>query len=265
MSGHWTDELFIKHGEIFLLFLEKDLPQAGSEVEALTKIFSEFSVPAGSRVLDVCCGIGRHSIGLALKGFDVTGVDISRLSIERAKERARENGVENKTSFIQGDIRKILDVLSPIGKKFNAVINMGTSIGYWTDEADRTILRQLHRLAELDCLLIIDITNRDYVVRHFQPFGISVVEGKPTYIRTEERKLMLETSRMENIWTFYRKDRDDLKHAATILLNHRLYCLHELVSLLKETGWSYLRSYGGLSLEPVTPDAHGIVIVGRKV
>lgn len=45
---------------------------------------------AGLRVLDVACGHGRTTRELASRGADVTGVDISRKLIEKAREVERE-------------------------------------------------------------------------------------------------------------------------------------------------------------------------------
>jgi 2-polyprenyl-3-methyl-5-hydroxy-6-metoxy-1,4-benzoquinol methylase len=45
-------------------------------------------------ILDVACGIGTQSIGLARKGFAVTASDLSTRAIERAKVEARRRGVE---------------------------------------------------------------------------------------------------------------------------------------------------------------------------
>ncbi len=264
MGEDWTKALFVDHSDLFIRFLEQGIARAEGEIEALIKIFAEFGVSVRSQVLDLCCGIGRHSLGLASRGFDVTGVDISARSIEYARTRAREIAVENRTHFIVGDVRGVSNLLSSVGKKYNAIINLSTSIGYWTDEDDRSILKQLHCLGEPNCLLIIDVSNKDYLVRHFQPFAVNVLEGKPIYVLIEKRKFLFETSRIENEWTFYRKEGEDLKHLTTILLNHRVYSLHELIDLFKGADWNYLKAYGSFSLDRLTADTSRILIVGRK-
>jgi SAM-dependent methyltransferase len=62
-----------------------------NEIEFLIK---EFNLPAGASILDIGCGTGRHSIGLGLKGFKVTGVDISREMLNIAEMAKRKNNVE---------------------------------------------------------------------------------------------------------------------------------------------------------------------------
>lgn len=54
---------------------------------------------AGKRVLEYGCGPGSLALYLAANSAHVTGIDISEVAIVRAKERANEAGVENRTSF----------------------------------------------------------------------------------------------------------------------------------------------------------------------
>jgi len=61
-------------------------------------------VPAGARVLDIGCGVGRWSRLLAARGADVTGVDISPTMIEEARRRARSEGVADRCRFLVSDI-----------------------------------------------------------------------------------------------------------------------------------------------------------------
>ena len=57
-------------------------------------LIDEFKLPKGSAILDVGCGTGRHSIGLALRGYKMTGVDISQDMLNIAREEARRRHVE---------------------------------------------------------------------------------------------------------------------------------------------------------------------------
>ena len=57
----------------------------------LSRLINYLKCAEGSRMLDVACGKGRHSIQLAGKGFKVTGIDLSEDSIREAKEHENEN------------------------------------------------------------------------------------------------------------------------------------------------------------------------------
>jgi len=264
MSKHWTDSMFIDHGDIFVRFLEAALPRTEAQTAGICRIFSDASVSEGSKVLDLSCGIGRHSVALAQRGFDVTGIDISPANIRRAEQRAKENAVESKTRFIVGDIRRLLEHLPAAKNRFDAFISMFTSIGYWDEETDRSILSQALELTTKGGLLILDVSNRDWLVRNFRPFDMTTLPGDPEYVMTEERKLVLETSRMNNIWTFYTREGKDLKHAATINLDHRVHSLHELIALVKSAAWEPIKSYGNFELDPVSLESHRLILACKR-
>ncbi|MCD6263961.1 class I SAM-dependent methyltransferase [Candidatus Bathyarchaeota archaeon] len=85
----------MEEGELYREELESRLERAEKEVEALLRIFSEEGVPPPKgRILDLCCGIGRHSVPLAERGYQVTGIDLSPVLIARARELAKARGVE---------------------------------------------------------------------------------------------------------------------------------------------------------------------------
>ena len=56
------------------------------------------------RALEVGCGEGGDALWLAAQGWDVLGVDISRVALDRAATRARETGVSSRTTFQHRDV-----------------------------------------------------------------------------------------------------------------------------------------------------------------
>jgi len=259
---HWTETMFLEHGELFLKLLKHAERRVLQDIEGLERIFSDMGICTGDKVLDLCCGHGRHAIRLAEKGFTVTGIDISPIAITQAKELAETMNVRDRVEFLVGDVRNVLQLLEKDRGDFGVVINMWTSLGYYDEKTDRGILNQLNSLVSSRGTLIIEIVNRDFLIKHFQPFGIIDLEDCELH---EHRILNLEKSRMELVWKFYQKEGDELTHRASIPLNHRLYSLHELIVLLETTGWEYITSYGTWDLQPVTQDTFMIRIVGRNL
>src|ERR1700736_5314196 len=59
---------------------------------------------SGRRVLDLCCGPGRHAVDFAQRGFEVTGVDGSPFLLGKARERAVEAGIA--VEWVLEDMRR---------------------------------------------------------------------------------------------------------------------------------------------------------------
>lgn len=263
MEKHWTEKLFIDAAHLWGADLEGRVERAKEEALALIKIFSEFHVLSGALVLDLACGIGRHSVALAENGCRVVGVDISPAFIKRAKEMADERGVSANCNFRVGDMRQISEVLSSYKEKFNVVLNLYTSMGYYDEETDKLVLMQLLELAAPEGVLVIDGAPRDRFIRHWR--STYVGQFGDDLILIQKSKLNLENSRINNIWKFYRKQENgDLKHLDTIETSHRIYSLHEVKRQVKESGWTYQTCYGGFDRGPYTTDSRRMVLIAQK-
>jgi SAM-dependent methyltransferase len=262
MDKHWTERMFIDASHLFGADLEERVERAREQAEGLVDIFSEFQVPRWSSILDLACGIGRHSVALAEMGYKVVGVDISPSYIERAKEMAEERGVVERCDFRVGDMRYIGEVLDDCREKFGAAISMYTSMGYYDEETDESILRKLISLVATKGILIIDGAPRDRLIREMRP--ISVDEIGEDLVLIEESKWNLESSRVESVWKYYQRKGKDLKHLDTIETDHRVYSLHELRKMMEYSGWTYRICYDGFDREPFTIDSRRMIVIAQK-
>ena len=87
--------------------LESMKGQAENDVEGILKIFGKHGIAPGSRVLDLFCGIGRHSIPLAKRGYEVVGYDPSAFFLSKARNWAgKEIGKSDLIRFYKGDPKK---------------------------------------------------------------------------------------------------------------------------------------------------------------
>ncbi len=101
-----------------------------SEAERLVElILKNLNLKPASKVLDMACGAGRHAIGFAKMGFDVTAIDISHRLISEAKKDAVNANVEVK--FVLSDILKYNTEI-----KFDLVVNLFTSFGYFEEDKE---------------------------------------------------------------------------------------------------------------------------------
>ncbi|MGD8341201.1 MAG: methyltransferase domain-containing protein [Gammaproteobacteria bacterium] len=116
------------------------------------------------RILDLCCGQGRHVLELAHRGFkNLTGVDRSHYLIARAKRVFRQQGLV--ATLREGDARK----LRFPEDSFDIVYIGGNSFGYFeTIEDDMAVLREIRRLLKPQGELLIDFTDGDYLRENFE-------------------------------------------------------------------------------------------------
>lgn len=153
IPGEWYRNWF-NSTYYHLLYFQRDEHEAAAFIDALLKYLNP---PAGSRMLDVACGRGRHSIYLASKGFQVTGIDISEDSIEEALQSQTE-----KLEFFVHDMRLPFRM-----NYYQFAFNFFTSFGYFPtrrehDNAIRTIAQALLP----DGIFVIDYLNPHYVENH---------------------------------------------------------------------------------------------------
>ena len=133
----------------------------------------------GDRVLDLCCGTGRHAVPLARAGLEVTGLDMSEDYLEKARSAARDAG--GKVRFVQGDMREI-----PYEGEFDAVVNMFTAFGYFDLEADdQRVIDGAASALRPGGRLLLDLLNRDWVAANY--VRSESREGQNGTVYTEQR------------------------------------------------------------------------------
>jgi SAM-dependent methyltransferase len=132
---------------------------------------------AGTRsVLDVSCGIGTQAIGLAQRGFAVTGSDLSPAAVARAKVEAQRRGVGIDLSVC--DMRSAHDHHR---RTFDVVISCDNSITHLMSDAELLLaLRQMHACARPGggCLLTVrDYDREERGTGLIKPYGVREENG----------------------------------------------------------------------------------------
>ena len=120
----------------------------------------QLPLPRYARVLDLCCGYGRHALRLAQLGYQVTGLDRDEAAINKARCSAAEAGQD--ISYIVDDMRQV----GKVAGEFDAIINMWQSFSYFDEETNRDLLRQICSKLTPGGRFVIDMYNRDYFESH---------------------------------------------------------------------------------------------------
>ena len=238
--SHWTEDLFVNHPELYVKALEERVSIAGDEVDLFLKYLGEEGFKP-RRILDLNCGIGRHSIELGKRGISVVGTDLSPHYIQIAQKSAKSNQVADKVCFKVADMRRISAVLAR--EKFDGVVNLFTSFGFYDDKTNVDILRQCCGLVRSKGFFALEIMNRDWIVRNFQQRGFSRYEN---LIVLEDRTFDAKTSRTATTWTYLvQKNDKSFVLEKQVTIGTRLWSLHELIDIFEKTGWRFKAVYPG--------------------
>ena len=158
--GRWFDSPFYHQ-----LYVNHDEKEAAQFVDALV---NELQPSQHSSMIDVGCGMGRHSRRLAEYGFNVTGIDLSFHSIKKAKQFESDS-----LHFIQHDMRDFFG-----RNQFDYVFNFFTSFGYFKTQLENyQVIRNMSRALKSDGTLVIDYMNVAFAADHLIADEIKNIDG----------------------------------------------------------------------------------------
>jgi len=184
-----------------------------------------------SRILDLACGFGRHSIELSHRGYEMVGLDLSRPLLQHALEAAQQRSLNVK--FIHGDMRDL-----SFSGIFDGAFVWDTSLGYFDDRTNLGVLKGLCRALKVGGRLLVDVINRDHVIQQ-TPTRLWW-EGNGC-IFLEETEFDYQTSTLESQRSYiYEDGTPPAEHTSFI----RLYNVHELRQMLHVAGFKVLEVSG---------------------
>jgi ubiquinone/menaquinone biosynthesis C-methylase UbiE len=248
VNDNWYADFF---DEDYLRIYGPDLSEERTEQET-DHIVERLALPPGSKVLDLCCGHGRHSIALAERGFQVTGQDLSAVFLEKARADAAEAGV--LVRWVHGDMRQV-----PFEKEFDAAINMFSAFGYLeSEEEDQKVLNQVHRALKPGGQFLLETIHRAWLIRNFESRGWHI--GAEGVVVLEERQFNLLTGRNQVTVTLI--DHDGARHLRQHAM--RIYSAAELVRMVAQTGLTVEAAYGALDGRELTLDSNRLVLLARR-
>jgi D-alanine-D-alanine ligase len=181
-----------------------------------------------AKVLDLCCGQGRHVLEFCRRGFGkVEGFDRSSFLLSEARERAKFERLPAR--FCEGDAR----VLPYVAETFDAVWILGNSFGYFTSaEDDCAMLREAHRVLRPAGRLLLDVTDGEYLKIHYAPRTWEWIDA--TMFVCRERELSTDGDRFVS-----REIITDVERGVLVdrFYAERLYTSEELRQLLTRAGF----------------------------
>jgi len=243
----WWATYFDAH---YLLEYQPVFDYAADRVQ-VGRLMEILALPSGSRILDVPCGQGRHAHLLAEAGYRVTGLDYSEPLIDLARER----GTSRTLKYVVGDMRNLPGAWTG---KFDAVVNLFASFGFFTDAADdaRTI-REFSRMLKPGGQLVWHGGSRDGVMARFL--------GRDWWKADDGKMIGHERSfePLSGVLTI-RTSWEGVSGSGQREHRIRLYTATRLAELCQEAGLVVVRAYDGFRNRSLTRRSGEMLLVARK-
>lgn len=227
-----------------ILYQHRDELEAQAFVDELIRYLQPFP---NSCMVDIACGEGRFSVQLADHGYDVTGIDLSYASIEKAKKMEREN-----LHFFVHDMRFPFYI-----NYFNYAFNFFTSFGYFAHERDHLMAaKSFSRCLKKGGVLVIDYLNKEHTLQNLVP---AEAIDRGSYLFNISRRL-------EN--NHFIKDIrfNDLEGRPRLYSESvAAFTLSDFIRMFKQAGLSLIGTFGDYHLNSYHPlDSPRMIMIFKK-
>jgi len=233
------------------MFDDDRFTAAKDEIEQLLALV----VDPPTTILDLGCGPGRHALPLARAGYQVTALDLSPTLLDRA--RAREGELQPNSphpiDWVHADMRQF-----SAPSKFDLILSMWTSFGYFDDPADDLrVLEQCYNNLRPGGQLLIDVAGKETICRNIQPVHLTEYDNGDLLI--ERPVLEHNMTRYSNQWLLLRDGRYHEAH-----WHHNLYSGQELTDRLRSMGFANVRLCGDLQGADYDLDAERMIAIAER-
>ncbi len=225
------------------LYSQRNETEAREFIDALLGFLNPKS---DASMLDLGCGKGRHAIYLASKGFDVTGVDLSRSNIEWATKAEHKN-----LQFFVHDMRRLFRV-----NYFDFVFNFFTSFGYFEREEDHyKTIEAVANALKPDGVFVLDFLNTETVVRQL-PFHDSI----------EKEGIIFNIHKhLQNGWIVKEIDVNDNGRISSFSEKVKALSVSDLKKYFEKAGLQITDTFGNYQLAPFDSNTSDrLILIGKK-
>jgi SAM-dependent methyltransferase len=215
-------------------------------------IVGALGVVPGARVLDLACGFGRHAVGMAQRGFRMTGVDFNPRYLEIGAENANAAGVT--VEWLAADMRSLA-----FPEPFDAGYSFFTSFGYYSDHENEQVLLNMANALAPGGRFLLDVMNRDWLLTHPQ---------QRTWTQREDRALLMEEVQLD-----LRRSRVISRQMliqpeggvqVTKEFDLRSYTCAELSALMARNGLQVMDVFGGADRSEYSTESRRLVLVAER-
>lgn len=243
---NWWLTFFSGPAVDFWLHLTTD-EQTQAEANFIQKMLQ---VSPPTRILDVPCGGGRHSLALAARGYGMTGVDISPAFLQAARSNA--GGQPQNVRWEQREMRDL-----PWPREFDGAFSFGNSFGYYEDDGNAEFLKAVGRALKPGARFVLDAS---YITEILLP----ILQQRSWFemggvINLSERHYDHVTGRLCVEYTWIHDGQKQRR-----AMSARVYSYREVCQLLEDAGFTDLKGFGSLAEEPFRLGSMRLLMTATK-
>lgn len=226
--------------------------------ESIKWLVNSMFADKDQKILDLGCGPGFYSKGLAKKGYSVTGVDLSKRSIEYAKSQ-----VENEELDVEYKVKNFLEL--DYEEEFDVVLSMYCELGALTNNERDKLLKKINKALKPGGKFIFDVftvNNRDKgeLGRSWEVTQKGFWDPKP-YLSLTETFLYPEADTYLNQIIVVNEDEEISQYR---VFEH-FYNKETITEVLDKFGFINHSFYSDLTGKKYTPDSKTLAVVSKKL
>jgi SAM-dependent methyltransferase len=206
--------------------------------------------PARGPLLDVGCGLGRHALSLASRGWSVVGLDRSPSFVAQAQRQAERQGLS--CHFRVADMRTL-----SFEQEFAAVTFFWSSFGFYSDPENQSTLAGAFRALMPGGLLFLDLENREAILSHFQK---ETWRDRGDHWILERNRFDAATETLITRKVYLAGDRRQETERRL-----KLYSQAELLRMLTCAGFSLFHCWGDWDGQPYSLDSSRLLILASRL
>lgn len=208
-------------------------------------VLKECSPASDAHILDLGCGIGRHSIELCKRGYNVTGVDFSHMLIKKAKSRAKSR---KKIHFFEQDCRNL-----KLARRYDVILCLYDVIGTFRDsKQNRRIAENIYKQLKTGGKAVISVMNME-LTQKIAKHKIVVKDEPIALLKLPASDIMQASGNIfnpdyyildESTNLVYRKeqfDKDGFLSSEYIIADYR-FTRTEILNMLSQIGFNIIAS-----------------------
>ena len=202
-------------------------------------IEGELAMSRGEPIVDVGCGFGRHSLELARRGYQVTGIDPSGTMIAAASDTANAEGL--------GPVFKQMRAEDLFERsRFLLALCLFTTLGQVDPDENAGMLTVIRAALQLGGTLVVELPQYEPFAANLRPLDRFETPESVTEIQRSldpASRIVSESFQIANQGS-----------TRNYLLRYRVYSAREIEQMLWEAGYSQLNALGGYQQKPLVPE-----------